>query len=245
MNNYPSCVYPIAKRSLDIVLGGVLFIVSLPVVLLAALAVALETPGNPFFVQERVGKKGKLFKIFKLRGMHIDARHRFPHLYDYAKFTDLDFYFHYEQDPRITEVGKFLRRASIDELPNFLNVVMGTMSLVGPRPEIPEVLALYGAKAIQYTSVKPGVTCLSKITGRDLLTKEESVNLDLEYIERMSIMLDAKILWRTFTNVLFLRDRLPSAHGATESPLLRNGLASKEVSTQSRTSSVPVSSQTD
>jgi lipopolysaccharide/colanic/teichoic acid biosynthesis glycosyltransferase len=222
VHNHSNPLYAIAKRALDVVLGGVLFILSAPVVLLAATAVWLESPGSPFFIQTRIGLNGKPFRIFKLRGMHVDARERFPELYDYQKFDNLDFHFHYEPDPRITRVGRFLRRASIDELPNFLNVVFGSMSLVGPRPEIPEVLTLYRESALRYISVKPGVTCLSKITGRDLLTKRQSVELDLGYVDRMSFGLDLQILWRTFGNVLFLRDEIPqqeefvSAKGAEQ-----------------------------
>jgi lipopolysaccharide/colanic/teichoic acid biosynthesis glycosyltransferase len=206
---HPNKVYAISKRALDVVLGGFLFILTSPVVSLAALAIWLETPGNPFFIQTRIGLGGQPFKIFKLRGMYIDAPARFPELYDYQKFGDLDFFFHYQKDPRITSIGKFLRHASIDELPNFLNVVLGSMSLVGPRPEIPEVIRLYGEQGQAYVSVKPGVTCLSKITGRDMLTKRESVELDLNYVKRMSFRLDLEILWKTFGNVLFLRDELP------------------------------------
>jgi lipopolysaccharide/colanic/teichoic acid biosynthesis glycosyltransferase len=201
----------IAKRLTDIIVGGILLVLCTPMVLLAALAIRLESEGNPFFVQTRVGLRGKRFKIFKLRGMYVDARDRFPHLYDYRRYNTLDFYFHYEHDPRTTKVGKFLRRTSIDEFPNFFNVLLGTMTLVGPRPEIPDVLSLYGHRAVQYTSVKPGVTCLSKITGRDLLTKAESVSLDLQYIHDMSFWLDMRILWSTFRNVLLVRDELPQA----------------------------------
>jgi lipopolysaccharide/colanic/teichoic acid biosynthesis glycosyltransferase len=221
--------YAIAKRVLDVVLGGILLILSTPVILLAAVAVWLESPGNPFFVQTRVGLNGKPFKIFKLRGMLIDARRRFPDLYDYQKFDNLDFHFHYEPDPRITQVGKFLRRASIDELPNFLNVVLGNMSLVGPRPEIPEVLMLYKEFTLRYISVKPGVTCLSKITGRDLLTKRESVELDLGYVDRMSFGLDLRILSHTFGNVLFLRDEIPQQDKfTTEKPAEQRSTVSSQ-----------------
>jgi lipopolysaccharide/colanic/teichoic acid biosynthesis glycosyltransferase len=205
----PNAFYLSTKRVLDVILGGILFVLSAPIILLAALAMRLDSPGNPFFLQVRVGLRGKRFTIFKLRGMYIDARDRFPDLYAYGQREDLDFYFHYEQDPRITAVGRFLRRTSIDELPNFLNVVLGTMTLVGPRPEIPEVLRLYGECAHRYLSVKPGVTCLSKITGRDLLTKRESVNLDLEYIDKMSLRMDIRILWKTLRNVLLVRLELP------------------------------------
>ena len=209
MSIKPNTLYLCSKRVLDVLVGGVLFILSLPLVLLAAVALRLESRGNPFFVQVRVGHRGEPFKIFKLRGMYMDAKDRFPELYDYTKLENLDFYFHYEQDPRITKVGRFLRRTSIDELPNFLNVVQGTMTLVGPRPEIPEVLRLYGECAPVYLSVKPGVSCLSKITGRDLLTKRESISLDLEYINKMSFWLDMRILWKTFRNVLLFRFELP------------------------------------
>lgn len=194
--------YCMAKRCLDLVLGSILLCCSLPVIIVAAIAVRMESRGNPLFIQTRVGHNGKPFRIFKLRGMYADARERFPDLYDYSKHDDLDFYFHYEQDPRITHVGNFIRRTSIDELPNFLNVVLGSMTLVGPRPEIPEVSALYGKYREHYLAVKPGVTCLSKVSGRDLLTKEQTIRMDIAYIEHRSIAVDLKILWATFWSVL-------------------------------------------
>ena len=100
----------------------------------------------------------------------------------------------------------FLSLGRVDELPNFLNVIRGEMSLVGPRPEVPEVEALYGKYSNKYLSVKPGITCISKITGRDYLTKEETIKLDLEYVDQMSLRLNAKIMWVTFERVLFHRD---------------------------------------
>lgn len=207
--------YPLAKRCLDIALGSVLLCCSLPIIAIAAIAVRLESKGSPFFIQKRVGLNGKPFRIFKLRGMYADARARFPELYDYSKHDGLDFRFHYERDPRITRVGDFIRRTSIDELPNFLNVVLGSMSLVGPRPEIPEVSALYGKYREEYLSVKPGVTCLSKISGRDLLTKEQTILMDIAYVWNRSVALDVKILWATFLSVVarrnvFGRDRDPA-----------------------------------
>ncbi len=194
--------YRFGKRLLDLVLGSLLLCCSLPLILLAAIAIRLESRGSPLFIQTRVGLNGKPFKIFKLRGMYADARARFPELYDYSKHGSLDFHFHYEQDPRITRVGHFIRRTSIDELPNFLNVVLGSMTLVGPRPEIPEVSALYGRYRAQYLSVKPGVTCLSKVSGRDLLTKEQTIRMDIGYVENMSAAADLDILWKTFWSVI-------------------------------------------
>lgn len=194
------------RRLADIVIGGVLFLFSLPIILLAALAIRLETKGSPFFLQTRIGLNGRPFRIFKLRGMYIDARQRFPHLYEYSHYGNLDFLFHYENDPRVTGVGAFLRRASIDELPNFLNVLLGDMSLIGPRPEVPELIAIYGKYRDEYLSVKPGVTCLSKISGRDHLTKEQSIQLDLEYIRTRSFQLDWHILWITAKSVLMRKN---------------------------------------
>ncbi len=194
------------RRTLDLIAGLVLLILSAPLWLLAALAIRLETEGSPFFFQTRIGLGGKPFKIVKLRGMYVDARERFPKLYDYSRFGGLDFQFHYEDDPRITRMGSFIRRTSIDELPNFLNVLLGQMTLVGPRPEVPDVLNLYGEYKAPYVSVKPGITCLSKISGRDKLTKRETIELDLGYINRSSLQMDWDVLWKTFRSVLLRQD---------------------------------------
>lgn len=201
-----SSTYLFTKRLIDLLCGIPLLLISAPIFLLAAVLIRLESKGNPFFVQTRVGLHGKPFKMIKLRGMYIDARQRFPELYEYSNKKDLNFYFHTAHDPRVTKVGSITRRTSIDELPNFINVVMGDMSLVGPRPEIPEVIALYGDFADKYVSVKPGITCLSKCTGRDSLTKMETINLDLHYIDNRSIKLDIQTLWKTFLNVVLRKD---------------------------------------
>jgi lipopolysaccharide/colanic/teichoic acid biosynthesis glycosyltransferase len=198
--------YEAAKRGFDFLLGLVLLIVAAPIILVAAACIRIETKGSPFFIQKRLGKNGKSFKIVKLRGMFIDARTRFADYYDYSNHRDLEFCFHHERDPRVTRAGRFIRKTSIDELPNLWNVVLGDISLVGPRPEIPEVLELYGPYREAYLSVKPGVTCLSKCTGRDRLTKKETIEFDLDYVRRRSFRLDLKILWRTFRGVVLRRD---------------------------------------
>jgi lipopolysaccharide/colanic/teichoic acid biosynthesis glycosyltransferase len=190
----------------DLVLGTVLLIIAFPIILIAAAAIRIESTGSPFFVQTRLGKNGHPFKIIKLRGMYADARIRYPDYYDYSAKQNLDFCFHHEVDPRVTRAGKFIRKTSIDELPNLWNVVLGDMSLVGPRPEIPEVLALYGSYRDEYLSVKPGVTCLSKCTGRDRLTKRETIDFDIDYVRKRSFTLDLGILWRTFRGVVLRRD---------------------------------------
>jgi exopolysaccharide production protein ExoY len=194
--------YRLLKRSIDVTLGGVFLLLSLPIFLAAAVAIRIETKGNPFFLQKRIGLGGKAFTIVKLRGMYIDSKERFAHLYDYKRHESLNFHFHAKEDPRITRVGAFIRRTSIDELPNFLNVVAGQMTMVGPRPEVPEMLELYGQYKAPYLSIKPGVTCISKISGRDSLSKQESIEMDLGYLSEMTTAQDLFILWRTMRGVL-------------------------------------------
>jgi lipopolysaccharide/colanic/teichoic acid biosynthesis glycosyltransferase len=202
----PTRLYDVGKRATDVVLAAALLLPALPIFLIAAAAIRIESPGSPFFFQKRLGKNGKPFRLIKLRGMYRDARERFPHLYDYAAQKSLDFYFHHEEDPRVTRVGRFTRRTSIDELPNLLNVLKGDMSMVGPRPEIPEVLDLYGIYRSEYLSVKPGITCTSKCTGRDCLTKQQTVELDIQYVRTRGLRTDFKILWRTFCGVVLRRN---------------------------------------
>jgi lipopolysaccharide/colanic/teichoic acid biosynthesis glycosyltransferase len=199
-------LYELSKRIFDLMAGTILLMVTAPFVLAAAIWIRLETKGSPFFFQTRLGKGGRPFRIFKLRGMYIDARQRFPDLYDYSHNRDLEFHFHYNEDPRVTKAGRFLRRTSIDELPNLWNVVVGDMSLVGPRPEIPDILDMYGPFRDEYLSVKPGITCRSKITGRDHLTKRETIESDLRYIRRRNFREDLSILWTTFMGVICRRD---------------------------------------
>lgn len=199
-------MYNFFKRILDIIGGTILFLISLPIILITAAIVRIETKGSPFFFQTRIGLRGKPFKIFKLRGMYIDSRERFPELYDYSANTSLDFHFHYEEDPRVTKTGRIIRKYSIDELPNFFNVMMGDMSLVGPRPEIPDILQKYEQYKEEYISVKPGVTCSSKITGRDTLTKLETIQQDLVYIRTRSLKKDIHILFITFAQVVLKKN---------------------------------------
>jgi lipopolysaccharide/colanic/teichoic acid biosynthesis glycosyltransferase len=198
--------YDVLKRMFDLIFGSLLLLIATPIILAASIWIRLESTGSPFFFQTRLGKNGKPFRIFKLRGMYIDARERYPELYDYSQNRDLDFHFHYNTDPRVTRAGRFLRRTSIDELPNLWNVVMGDMSLIGPRPEIPDILAMYGSYRDEYLSVKPGISCRSKVTGRDELTKRESIEFDLQYIRHRGFSEDLSILWKTIQSVLSRRD---------------------------------------
>ena len=193
--------YRVFKRVIDIIGGLVGLIFFAPIIAFAIIKIKNDSPGPAIFKQQRLGLGGKPFIIYKLRGMYIDAKEEFPHLYDYTGKKDLDFYFHVENDPRVTKVGKFIRKTSIDELPNFFNVLIGNMSLVGPRPEIPEVIDLYGEDMDKYLSVKPGITCNSKASLRDNLTKEKTLKMDLDYIDNMCLSKDIQLLYKTVKSI--------------------------------------------
>jgi lipopolysaccharide/colanic/teichoic acid biosynthesis glycosyltransferase len=192
------------RRSLDIAIAVSALVVGAPLLALIAIAVRLDSPGPAIFRQTRVGRDGKPFTFHKLRGMFVDARERWPDLYayDYSKDEIDGLYFHPSVDPRVTSVGRFLRRTSLDELLNFWNVLRGDMAIVGPRPEIPEMIPYYGQAASVVLSVKPGVTSLAKVTGRDELTFAETLRFDLEYVRRRSLALDLKIIGATVLTVV-------------------------------------------
>lgn len=197
-------VYETLKRGIDIVGATVGLILTSPIMAAAAIAVRLESPGPAIFRQVRVGQHGVPFTLYKFRGMYVDARERFPELYAY-KYSPEELptlVFHPKDDPRVTRVGRFLRRTSIDELPNLWNVLKGEMSLVGPRPEIPEMIPYYGDAAETILSIKPGVTSPAKVSGRDELTFTETLELDLEYVKNRSLWVDLRVLWQTVIAVL-------------------------------------------
>jgi exopolysaccharide production protein ExoY len=188
------------KRAFDLAFAGLVLLLAAPVIACAAAAIWVESPGRVFFRQDRMGRYGKVFRIVKLRGMYSDAPQRFAHLSDYESVgtDDLDsFFFHIENDPRVTKVGRFLRKHSIDELPNFWNVLRGEMSVVGPRPEIPELAHLYGDSLAILLSVRPGVTSPAKCSGRDERSLDETIAMDLEYVAHWSFSLDLKTVAQT------------------------------------------------
>jgi lipopolysaccharide/colanic/teichoic acid biosynthesis glycosyltransferase len=192
------------KAVSDRVLAAIGLAAISPLLALIALAVRLDSRGPALFRQRRVGRGGRPFTFYKFRGMYVDARQRFPELYDYHYSAEeiQTLRFHPEEDPRVTRVGGFLRRTSLDELPNLVNVVLGDMSLVGPRPEIPELLPYYGEAAAEVLSVRPGITSLAKLVGRDNITFEETLALDRRYIRERSLALDFKLLFGTAVMVV-------------------------------------------
>ena len=188
------------KRLLDVVGASVALILSAPLMLLAALAIMLETHGAVLYRSTRVGRGGKPFTFYKLRSMVNGAdrhRHHLSHLNECDGPV-----FKISRDPRVTVVGRFLRTTSLDELPQFWNVLRGDMSLVGPRPPLPGEVSHYQPWQMRRLEVRPGLTCLWQISGRSRIGFEEWMRLDLEYINRRSLRLDLKILLRTIPAVL-------------------------------------------
>lgn len=184
-----------AKGLLDRAGGAVLLIAALPVFAVVAVAIKLTSPGKVFFVQERVGRDGKSFGMIKFRTM-VSGAHLM--VSDLTADTGNTFMFKMRDDPRVTRPGRFLRRYSLDELPQLINVVKGDMSLVGPRPPLVEEVSGYAPEARRRLLVRPGMTGPWQISGRSDLDWEETMRLDLYYVENWSIVGDLLILWKTF-----------------------------------------------
>ncbi len=189
-----------AKRTLDLVLGSVFFLLTLPIVALGALGVFVVTGGAPFYAQERVGRNGMRFRMWKLRTM-VDGAHEMRdellHLNEASGPV-----FKIRNDPRLHPLGALLRRTSIDELPNLLNVLLGEMALVGPRPPLPCEIVEYDARAMRRLSVPVGVTCLWQINGRSEVSFEEWMELDNRYIDTWTPWGDLAIIAKTVPAVL-------------------------------------------
>jgi lipopolysaccharide/colanic/teichoic acid biosynthesis glycosyltransferase len=173
------------SRALDVVLTAVLLVVAAPLLALAALAIRLESRGPVFYRQRRVGRYGRPFELWKLRTMVPGAESMGAGVYVL------------EGDPRITRVGRLLRRFSFDELPNLLNVLKGEMALVGPRPTVQEQVDRYTERQLRRLEVKPGITGWAQINGRTSLPWPERIELDVWYVEHRSLRLDLRILART------------------------------------------------
>jgi lipopolysaccharide/colanic/teichoic acid biosynthesis glycosyltransferase len=180
----------IVRRAFDLLVGGVGSVLTAPLVALLALAVRLESPGDPIYTQTRVGRDGELFDIFKLRTMVSGAEFQGAGLAITAG------------DSRITRMGRLLRRTSLDELPNLWNVVRGEMAIIGPRPTVPHQVDAYTPRQRGRLAVKPGITGWAQVNGRASLPWPERIELDLWYVEHRSLALDLEILKRTARSVL-------------------------------------------
>lgn len=189
------------KRVFDVVISVIVLVLISPLLLSVALLIYVDSPGPILFRQQRVGKNGQLFTFWKFRSMAIDAEQHRLALITGNKVPS-SVLFKLKQDPRVTRVGKWIRRFSIDELPQLWNVLKGDMSLVGPRPALPEEVAQYTLYQYQRLAVTPGITCLWQISGRSNLGFLQQVELDLQYIAIQSFWYDLLILLRTIPAVL-------------------------------------------
>ena len=196
-------IYKGIKRAFDVVASSFALIVLSPVFALTALAILLEDGGPVFFTQQRAGKDMKPFKIYKFRSMYKNAESQFQRMQ--AQNEQTGHAFKIKDDPRITHVGKFIRKYSIDELPQLLNIIKGDMSIVGPRPILLNQMEECNAYEKQRLIVKPGLTCYWQVGGRANIKWAEWVELDLKYIKDMSIATDIKLILKTIP-VVFKSD---------------------------------------
>jgi lipopolysaccharide/colanic/teichoic acid biosynthesis glycosyltransferase len=217
-------IYKIIQRIVDIVISILMLVTFLPLILLIAFLIKIDSPGPVLFKQYRIGlnrrrqngenyngiehrkvnRNGKQFLFFKFRTMYADAKERFPEYYKY-NYTQEEFgnlMVQNADDPRVTRIGKWLRKTSLDELPNFINVLKGDMHIVGPRPDIWENIKYYPNKHLRKFSVKPGITCIAQIKGRGKLTFLQTNMYDLEYLEKISLLFDLKIMFKTILVVM-------------------------------------------
>jgi len=192
--------WPALKRTIDVLVGTLLLVVTAPIVALSALAIACATQGTPFFAQERVGMHGRRFKMYKLRTM-VNGAHAMRQSVMHLNEVDGPV-FKIRNDPRLHPLGRFLRRTSVDELPNLVNVVLGEMSLVGPRPALPSEVEHYDAIALRRLTVPQGVTCLWQINGRSDVSFEHWMELDNRYVDSWTPLGDLLVILRTIPAVL-------------------------------------------
>ncbi len=185
-------VYPIIKRIIDFTLSLIALIILLPLLLLVALLIKLDSKGPVFYTQFRPGKNQKLFRVYKFRTM-VQGADKYQKVGVEVK----------KDDSRITTLGRFLRRFKIDELPQLINILKGDMSIVGPRPSLPEYLQQYEEWELERFLVRPGLTGLAQVNGNIYLEREEKSAYDVKYVKEMSFFLDIKIIVKTIAIVLF------------------------------------------
>lgn len=200
----PSLAYRLAKRALDVVAAVTLLTVLSPLFAVVALLIKLTSRGPVLFAQKRVGKGGKEFRFYKFRSMVVDAEARKASLLAQNDHRN-GVTFKMKADPRMTWVGKLIRRTSVDELPQLWNVLVGDMTLVGPRPAVPAEVAKYTRRERQRLAVTPGLTCIWQVSGRGDVAFDGQVKMDLDYIRSRSLWLDLALLFRTVPAVLSAR----------------------------------------
>lgn len=192
--------YYIIKRIIDVAGALTGLILLSPVMLITAAAVKITSKGPVFFVQERVGKRGKIFRMYKFRSMVEDAENHLAELKNQNEMSGP--MFKIKDDPRVTKIGKFIRKTSIDELPQLFNIIKGDMSLVGPRPNLPREVAKFNSYQKLKLLAKPGLTCYWQVMGRSSIDFDDWMKLDIKYIEERNTWIDIKLILKT-VRVLF------------------------------------------
>ena len=192
------------KRTFDVLAAVAAIILLSPIFIIIALLIRLESKGGALFKQERVGQNGRSFTMYKFRSMRTDAEARLVEL-ENSNEMESGVIFKMKSDPRITKVGKFIRKASIDELPQLFNVLIGDMSLVGPRPPLPKEVVQYSQRDFMRLAAVPGITCYWQVMGRSHIPFKQQVELDIKYIKNQSFLLDVKLLLMTVPAVLTAR----------------------------------------
>ena len=204
-----SKVYKLIKNIFDISFSLIFLIAFIPLFLIIALLIKLSSRGSIFFLQERIGKNNVPFKCIKFRTMYPEAKDILQNLLNKDEKIKKEFEQTHKikNDPRITTIGKLLRKTSLDELPQFINVLRNEMSIVGPRPIVKAEKKKYGKNLIKVLSIKPGITGLWQVSGRNNLTYKKRVKLDINYVKNYNLLMDIRILIRTFGVILFPLDR--------------------------------------
>lgn len=193
--------YLSVKRTSDVVLSGLALIALSPVIGLIGALIKLDSKGKVFYKQKRIGKNGEYFTIYKFRTMVNDAND-FDKYFSEEQLSKFKENYKLEDDPRITRVGKFLRKTSLDELPQLLNIIKGDLSIIGPRPIVDEEIEKYGLDKDKFLSVTPGLTGNWAANGRSCTTYEERIKLELDYIDNLSLKTDLKVFFKTIITVL-------------------------------------------
>ncbi|MCX7598155.1 MAG: sugar transferase [Armatimonadetes bacterium] len=198
-----SPAYLVAKRILDILGATAGILLCIPLWMIAGVLIKLDSPGGVFHVQQRVGEGGRPFRFYKLRTMYLDAEKRLEELRAHNEMSGP--VFKIRRDPRITRVGRWLRRFSLDETPQLIHVLLGQMSLVGPRPPLLEEVLRYEPWMTERLSVRPGLTCIWQVEGRNEVPFEKWVEMDIYYIRNRNFWMDLRLLLRTIAAVLIGR----------------------------------------
>lgn len=194
-------LYKFTKRTFDLLSSTIALIILLPIFLILAILIRVDSKGPIIFGHKRIGKNGKIIKVYKFRSM-VENADEVMRNFTAEQKAEFEKNFKLENDPRITKVGNFLRKTSLDELPQLLNIIMGNMSIVGPRPIVEKEVKKYGEYADKLFSVKPGLTGYWQANGRSDTTYEERVQMDMFYIDNCSMLMDIKIIFKTFISVI-------------------------------------------